>query len=258
MTKVRWIADLCSALSAASRMRIRGAMSKSRRQFLTNSSLGLLGIAVTSCNHETKARASCLPERLPLSRRRPPVGPEVSPATFAEAEKLVQVELSEGERKEAAASWRSGMAPLYERRAGPRKVALEPALAPWSHCEAALPGQQAGPDAQPVSAQQDRPRSAAQQRRGHRLRPRNPAVALDREARKLSSERLTNIYLQRMERFNPTLHCVITPTRELAMAQAKQADQEIAAGHYRGPLHGIPWGGKGSARHRRHSDHLRR
>jgi Asp-tRNA(Asn)/Glu-tRNA(Gln) amidotransferase A subunit family amidase len=38
--------------------------------------------------------------------------------------------------------------------------------------------------------------------------------------------------------------CVITPTRELATAQAKQADKEIAAGHYRGPLHGIPWGGK--------------
>ena len=64
------------------------------------------------------------------------------------------------------------------------------------------------------------------------------------EKRELTSERLTNIYLQRIERFNPTLLCVITPTRELAMAQAKQADQEIAAGHYRGPLHGIPWGGK--------------
>ena len=47
-----------------------------------------------------------------------------------------------------------------------------------------------------------------------------------------------------MERFNPKLLCVITPTRELALAQAKQADQEIAAGHYRGPLHGIPWGAK--------------
>ena len=72
--------------------------------------------------------------------------PEVSPLTFAEAEKLVQVELSEGERKEAAESWRSGMAPLYERRTGPRKVALEPGLAPWSHCEATLPGQESGPE----------------------------------------------------------------------------------------------------------------
>jgi Asp-tRNA(Asn)/Glu-tRNA(Gln) amidotransferase A subunit family amidase len=73
-----------------------------------------------------------------------------------------------------------------------------------------------------------------------------PVTRLSRwiEKRQLSSERLTNIYLQRMEHFNPTLHCVITPTRELALAQAKQADKEIAAGHYRGPLHGIPWGAK--------------
>src|SRR6202008_4034267 len=60
----------------------------------------------------------------------------------------------------------------------------------------------------------------------------------------LSSERLTNIYLDRLERFDPKLHCVITLTRDHAFAQARQADTEIAAGHYRGPLHGIPWGAK--------------
>ncbi len=64
------------------------------------------------------------------------------------------------------------------------------------------------------------------------------------ETRKLTSERLTNIYLKRLEKFDPKLHCVITLTRELALQQAKQADQEIAAGKYRGPLHGIPWGSK--------------
>jgi Asp-tRNA(Asn)/Glu-tRNA(Gln) amidotransferase A subunit family amidase len=64
------------------------------------------------------------------------------------------------------------------------------------------------------------------------------------ESRQLSSERLTNIYLKRLEEFNPKLRCVITLTREHAIAQAKRADAEIAAGKYRGPLHGIPWGGK--------------
>ena len=64
------------------------------------------------------------------------------------------------------------------------------------------------------------------------------------EARQLTSERLTDIYLERLERFDPKLRCVITLTREQALAQAKQADREIAAGHYRGPLHGIPWGAK--------------
>jgi len=64
------------------------------------------------------------------------------------------------------------------------------------------------------------------------------------EQRKISSERLMHLYLDRLEQFNPKLRCVITLTRELALEQAKKADEEIAAGRYRGPLHGIPWGGK--------------
>ena len=147
------------------------------------------------------------------------------------------------ERKEAAASWRSAMAPLYERRVGPRKVALETALAPWSHCEAALPGQPAGPERNLFLRSKTDPGPLPSNDEDIAFAP---VTRLSRwiEKRKLTSERLTNIYLQRIERFNPTLLCVITPTRELAIAQAKQADQEIAAGHYRGPLHGIPWGGK--------------
>jgi Asp-tRNA(Asn)/Glu-tRNA(Gln) amidotransferase A subunit family amidase len=52
------------------------------------------------------------------------------------------------------------------------------------------------------------------------------------------------MYLQRLKRFGPALECVVTLTEELALAQAKQADEEIAGGHYRGPLHGVPWGAK--------------
>src|SRR5882757_9080957 len=223
-------------------MRNRGAMSKSRRQFLTNSSLGLLGIAVSSCNQEKKP-VEAPPGTPPAFATAPPVGPDVAPPTFAEAEKLVQVELNEAERKEAAASWRSAMAPLYERRVGPRKVALEAELAPWSHCEAALPGKSAGPKRNLFVRSKIDPGPLPT---GDEDIAFAPVTRLSRwiETRKLTSERLTSIYLQRIERFNPTLLCVITPTRELALAQAKQADQEIAAGHYRGPLHGIPWGGK--------------
>jgi Asp-tRNA(Asn)/Glu-tRNA(Gln) amidotransferase A subunit family amidase len=73
-----------------------------------------------------------------------------------------------------------------------------------------------------------------------------PVTKLSRwiEQRKLTSERLTNIYLKRIEQFDPELRCIITLTRDLALAQAKQADAEIAAGKYRGPLHGIPYGAK--------------
>ena len=62
--------------------------------------------------------------------------------------------------------------------------------------------------------------------------------------RQVSSVELTEMYLQRLERYNPLLNCVVTLTDELALAQARAADREIAAGRYRGPLHGIPWGAK--------------
>jgi hypothetical protein len=62
--------------------------------------------------------------------------------------------------------------------------------------------------------------------------------------RKVSSSALTEMYITRLKRYDPTLKFVITLTEERAMAQAKEADREIAAGKYRGPLHGLPWGAK--------------
>jgi Asp-tRNA(Asn)/Glu-tRNA(Gln) amidotransferase A subunit family amidase len=62
--------------------------------------------------------------------------------------------------------------------------------------------------------------------------------------RKVSSVDLTEMYLTRLKRLDPTLHCVITLTEDRARAQARDADRDIAAGKYRGPLHGIPWGAK--------------
>jgi len=62
--------------------------------------------------------------------------------------------------------------------------------------------------------------------------------------RKVTSEQLTRMYLGRLKKFGPKLECVVTLTEELALEQAKRADREIAAGKYRGPLHGIPYGAK--------------
>ena len=62
--------------------------------------------------------------------------------------------------------------------------------------------------------------------------------------KKISSSALTEMYIARLKRYDPVLHCVITLTEERATAQAKEADREIAAGKYRGPLHGLPWGAK--------------
>ena len=62
--------------------------------------------------------------------------------------------------------------------------------------------------------------------------------------RKITSMALSQMYIARLKRYDSKLHFVITLTEERAIAQAKKADEEIAAGKYRGPLHGIPWGVK--------------
>ncbi len=64
------------------------------------------------------------------------------------------------------------------------------------------------------------------------------------KARKVTALQLTEMYLARLKKYDAKLHFVITLTEERALAQARAADAEIAAGLYRGPLHGIPWGAK--------------
>jgi len=221
-------------------------LKNSRRRFLTSASLGVVGATIGA--YEVAPAQGGDPPGAPPGApsafaTSPPVGPDVSAGTFGEAEKLMQVELSSQERHEAAGSWRAAMAPLYERRTGPKKIQLEAALAPASQWEPNRYGQKMDPsrdrfvrgkvEVRPLPAGDPDIAFASVTQLSHWI-----------ETRQLSSERLTQIYLRRLERFNPKLKCVITLTRELALEQAKRADAEIAAGKYRGPLHGIPWGAK--------------
>ena len=64
------------------------------------------------------------------------------------------------------------------------------------------------------------------------------------KSRQITSEKLTAFYLERLKKIGPKLECVVTLTEGLALEQARRADKEIAAGKYRGPLHGIPYGAK--------------
>ena len=106
-------------------------MSKSRREFLTQSTLTLLGTAAATTSSLAQNPATpTTPGAPPAFGTAPAVGPEVTPNTFAEAEKLVQFPLTEKDRAQAAGNWRSAMAPLYERRTGPRKVAIPDTTAP--------------------------------------------------------------------------------------------------------------------------------
>jgi len=217
-------------------------MTKTRREFLTNTSLGLLGVAVTG-NTQQQKPGEPPAGTPPAFGTGPAVGPEVTPATFAEAEKVVQVEMTAADRAMVASSWRGNMAALYERRTGPRKAAIEAEVAPYSHWDPILRGQKRGPGRERFVRSASEPGELPARDEDIAF---SPVWKLSRwiETKKITSERLTNIYLQRLEKFNSTLRCVITLTRDLALAQAKKADAEIAAGKYRGPLHGIPWGAK--------------
>ena len=216
-------------------------MSKSRRDFLTLSSLGLLGTAAVT-RILAQNPSNLPPGAPPAFGAGPAFGPQVSTGTFAEAEKLVQFSLTPPERAMAAASWRQTLASVYERRTGPRKLALDETLAPATLWNPMIPGAKA-------MEQRDRfLRSAVSA--GLPTKDEDiafaPVTHLSSwlQKRQLSSTRLTRIYLDRLEKFNPQLRCAITITRELALKQAARADEEIAKGNYRGPLHGIPWGGK--------------
>jgi Asp-tRNA(Asn)/Glu-tRNA(Gln) amidotransferase A subunit family amidase len=230
-------------------------MSRSRREFLARTSLGVLAAAV-GCHKgagkpgaDTGSNASPageLPPGAPSAfATSPAVGPEVSTGTFAEAEKLVQVQYSQDQLAQAAETWRVAMAGLYERRTGPRKVALETTLAPATEWNPVLPGNDSGPTHDKFVRSTGGPGDGPLPSTDHEIAF-APVTSLSRwiERRQLTSMRLTQIYLERLERFNPELRCVITLTEDLAIKQAKVADQEIAAGRYRGPLHGIPWGAK--------------
>jgi Asp-tRNA(Asn)/Glu-tRNA(Gln) amidotransferase A subunit family amidase len=216
-------------------------MPKSRREFLTTTSLAWLAAAVYPVQGQDQTQLP--PGAPPAFGAGPAFGPEVSATTFSEGEKLVQFSLTEAERKVAATSWRYTLASVYERRTGPKKLGLEATLAPATQWNPMIPG------VKTVDVRDRFVRSSASQR----ALPGNdqdiafaPVTQLSRwiENRQITSQRLTRIYLDRLEKFNPTLRCAITITRDLALRQANEADEEIAAGRYRGPLHGVPFGVK--------------
>lgn len=220
-----------------------------RRQFLIRAPIGLLG-AAAACRGEEQGSATATSGGTPSTPGAPvafgtaPVmGPEVTATTFAEAAKLAQVTHSDAERAMMVESWRRTLASTMERRSGPRKVALAPELSPattWDPAQAvavAMPARErfvrAAVDPGPLPTSDDDIAFA-------------PLTSLSRwiERRQLTSLRLTEIYLARIAKHDSRLRCIITLNAEQARAQARAADAEIAAGRYRGPLHGVPYGVK--------------
>jgi Asp-tRNA(Asn)/Glu-tRNA(Gln) amidotransferase A subunit family amidase len=165
---------------------------------------------------------------------------KVTPEMIRDAEWITGLTLTDEERASTAANVERSLASRQLIREFPVDYAVPPAL----HFHPA--------PAQPVSvyhrAGRVELRESAEPRRPDApediaFLPVTELAALVR-ARQLTSLELTKIYLERLKRYDPALKCIVTLTEDLALRQAAEADREISAGRYRGPLHGIPWGAK--------------
>jgi Asp-tRNA(Asn)/Glu-tRNA(Gln) amidotransferase A subunit family amidase len=202
-------------------------VSKSRRSFLKAVSAALAASTVAhtpGSAHAANAQA-------------PPTAPEIITAdAIGAAQQLAGLDLPLAERE--------GARPILVRNRDNyellRKVAVasetEPAFAfrpPRPRMAATAPRR-----VSVLPAARPRKIEAIEQLAFESVRTLAPLVA----ARYVTSTDLTRLYLERLKRHDPTLMCVVTLTEDLALEQAAQADKEIRAGRYRGPLHGIPYG----------------
>jgi Asp-tRNA(Asn)/Glu-tRNA(Gln) amidotransferase A subunit family amidase len=165
---------------------------------------------------------------------------QVTPEMITQAEWIAGVTLTEEDRKAVAGAVERDRRRYETLRAVKLAYSVPPALAFF-----AAPPQAGGAeirrgDVRPIeSAAPERPASDE----ALAFLPVTELAALIRTKR-VSSVELTKLYLARLQRFDPLLKCVVSLTEELGLKQAERADREIAAGRYRGPLHGIPWGAK--------------
>lgn len=153
----------------------------------------------------------------------------IAGVTIADEQKAVMLEMLEGQRESVKAI---------------RDLHLVNAVAPAMVFDPVPGGMVLDTVKRPVRM------SAAPRVEGLAANPEALAFATVRElaelvkTKKVSSLGLTKMYLARLRQYDPKLHFLITATEERALAQAATADREIAAGRYKGPLHGIPWGAK--------------
>jgi len=167
------------------------------------------------------------------------VNARITALSLAEAERLIAVEYSPGQRELVLID----LEDQINRIKNLRSVSLPNALAPASVFDPRLPVTDFELEQRPIVTSRHEPGPLPASDEDIAFAP---LVSLSEWLRTsmLSSTRLTEIYLARLARFNTELECVVTITEGLALEQATRADQEIAAGRYRGPLHGVPWAAK--------------
>ncbi len=166
-------------------------------------------------------------------------GAEITAATVKCAEEIAGLSLDDDEREMMVAGLRSQEARIRSLHA----IELANSESPVLTFNPLPAGRSVPAEPRRVSRPNARPRAVPRDLEELAFASVAELGALVR-ARRVTSTQLTDMYLARIKRLDPSLHAVITLTEERARAQALAADQEIARGRYRGPLHGIPWGAK--------------
>ncbi len=167
-------------------------------------------------------------------------GKNITTRDIAAAEKIAGLHLTRQERKMMLRGLKENLANYLKMR----QVSLPNGVPPALHFSPVVPGvtfhaETAAPASLSESPAAERPADLEELA----FYPVTELAHLIR-SRQVTSTELTRMYLSRLKKYGSRLECVVTLTEELALAQAARADEEIAAGHYRGPLHGIPWGAK--------------
>jgi len=210
-------------------------MTATRRDFLNITA----AVAVTGAVGAVGGCAKSEEEATTASTAADNSAPAVSEHTIAEAEKLAGVTYTDAERAQMVRT----IGAQVQQVTSLGDTELENGLAPATVFNPLLPGTPVPPQVSGVT-------------RSSRQAGKLPSAAEDIafapvsdlsewvRTKQISSRELTGLYLSRLKSLGPKLESVVTLTEERALSQAARADREIAAGKYRGPLHGIPWGGK--------------
>jgi Asp-tRNA(Asn)/Glu-tRNA(Gln) amidotransferase A subunit family amidase len=167
--------------------------------------------------------------------------PRVTGAMIRQAEWISGVELTDGERELML----EGVNEVLESYEQLRAVTVDNSVPPALFFDPApgAPGAASASDGERATFTESVPPVRPASDEDLAFAPVRELSALVRD-RKISSVELTRLYLDRLDRYDPVLRCVIRKTEKRALDQAERLDRELASGRYRGPLHGIPWGGK--------------
>lgn len=216
-----------------------GARRVDRRTFVKL--VPALGAAALASPHLTISAPAQKPTPAPTPIPSPtatPAPPRVTKDMLRQAEKLIGIELTDAQEAMALQSVSTNL----DRYEALRKINVPLDTEPATLFHPALPGRKFNVRASKFKLSKvEAPKFSSVEDLAFA-----PLTGLSElvRTRKVSPVELSKMYLGRLKKFGPKLNCTVTLTEELALAQASDAEREIKAGKYRGPLHGIPWGAK--------------